>query len=148
MPSAAFADHFIRGASRRPVSVLLCLVLPMFFWISVSAAEKETLTSGEKSQIRQLRSRIRNLENRLDTIRQQAETVRKEQEELELGIELAEARVEEITILLSHSRDEIVRLKAEAAKLSEARKNCSRGARCWPSTCSLRRFSANPGRCS
>ena len=122
-PSASAGIH-MRGASQRPVSVRLCfgcllLLLSLGRPERVAADAAMPTSRSEQTQIRELRSKIHTLEIRLDRIRQQAESLRKEQEELDLGIELAEARVEEISLLLMHSRDEIIRLKTEAAELSK-----------------------------
>lgn len=115
----------MRGASGRPVSTL---VLFLFFSLSLIAlvggtlgesAEDGSTTRVDESQIRAIRKTIHRLESRLETIRRQAEDLRKQQQELDVKIKLAEARVEEIRLILTRSRDEIVRIKEETSRLSE-----------------------------
>lgn len=112
----------MRGASGRPVSavlIFLFLVLLPTGRIGFCQTDGPAAQPGaEKSQIREIRKKIHSLETRLEAIRLEAENLRKQQRELDLKIQLAEARVEEIRLLLTRSRDEILRIKAETSKLS------------------------------
>jgi len=110
--------------SRRPAGIrfvflsLFLLTCCVFLPVLSEAAENGVGASIGSNQIKAVRSRIENLQTRLEGLHRQVETARKQQEELDLGIQIAQARVEEIRLILQKSRDEIVELKEEITRLA------------------------------
>jgi len=75
-------------------------------------------SSSEDTQLGAVRSRIRELEQKLGTLEVRGADVRRRNEELSTQLELAEARVQEVELVLQRSRDEAVRLRDGAAELA------------------------------
>lgn len=76
------------------------------------------LHGAEPEQLGKVRSEIRTLEQRLASLDAEAMTVREERERLQAELELARARVLENELLLTRSRDEIVRIRSGLEALS------------------------------
>lgn len=104
-----------RGAWRRPVC-LVVFAVGMILW-SVITVEAEGPRS-DNDQLVDVRKRIQQYEKKLNTIEQASRSAREERDHLQTEVDLAEARVEEIELELTSSRDEIVRLKEETAAIS------------------------------
>lgn len=112
---------FQRGAQGRPAC-------PWRQWLLVAAAVLMGLSAQpcwcgidppvDVSQIEKVRDQIRTLEGRLAGLEQASQTAKEEKERLDTEVELAEARVKEIELELTRSRDEAIRLKESAAGLS------------------------------
>ncbi|MCP4896495.1 MAG: peptidoglycan DD-metalloendopeptidase family protein [bacterium] len=66
-----------------------------------------------------MRSRIHSLEERLGELERETKDVRAQRERLNFELELAQARVEELEIVLTNTRDEAVRIRDDADRTSE-----------------------------
>ena len=76
-------------------------------------------------QIEEVRSKIQGLEGKLGGLERQSASTRVERERLVVKLDLAQARVEELELVLTESRNQIVALKEDVAGLAtelEARK--------------------------
>jgi septal ring factor EnvC (AmiA/AmiB activator) len=104
-----------RGVFGRPVRSWVVLVL-----LGVAALGTVWAEEGRSGdvQLGAVRSRIRQYEKKLASIEREAESMRRERERLQTEVNLAEARVEEVELELTSSRNEIVRLKEETAAIS------------------------------
>ena len=74
--------------------------------------------TSESDQLSVVRSEIRALEQRLAGLDAAAMTARQQQEALRAELELAQARVRENELLLTRSRDEILRLRLGLEQLT------------------------------
>jgi len=104
-----------RGVFGRPFRSYAVIALVGFMALAVGWAE-EGRSDGD--QLGAVRNRIRLYENKLASIEREAESMRRERQRLLTEVDLAEARVEEVELELTSSRDEIVRLKEETAAIS------------------------------
>lgn len=73
---------------------------------------------ADENQLEAVRDRIRQFEDRLASIERDAETTLQERERLQVEVDLAQARVREVELALTSSRDEIVQLKGETSSIS------------------------------
>jgi len=73
---------------------------------------------GGGGELRAIRARITRLERRLNELGRRTEDARQREERLQAELELAQARVKELEMLLAGSRDEILRLRRRAVALS------------------------------
>jgi murein hydrolase activator len=71
----------------------------------------------EAAQLQEVRSRIESLEAQLAELQRERTGASAERERLSAEVELAEARVREVELVLQRSRDEVVRLRDQAAHL-------------------------------
>ncbi|RLE22364.1 MAG: hypothetical protein DRJ65_14035 [Acidobacteria bacterium] len=106
-------DH--RGAFRRPVRLIGTVVLAAMGLCLQGWAEDPS--SGD-DQLGAVRDRIQQYEKKLATIERETESARVERERLQTQVDLAEARVEEVELELTSSRNEVVRLKKETTAIS------------------------------
>jgi septal ring factor EnvC (AmiA/AmiB activator) len=75
------------------------------------------MVEPSSSQLDTVRSRIRRLESQLITLEQRRSGTEAEQMRLNTELSLAEARVSELELVLTRSRDEAVMIKSEATEL-------------------------------
>ncbi len=75
--------------------------------------------SPEQSQLQAIRTRIRALQTRLERLHGKVSDAAAERDRLKIALELARARVQELELQLTHSRDEILRLRKESDQLAE-----------------------------
>lgn len=106
-------DH--RGACRRPVCLIVVTAL---FALGLGLPARAEDPRSDSDQLVDVRNRIQQYEKKLNTIEQASLSARKERERLQTEVDLAEARVEEVELELTSSRDEVVRLKGETAAIS------------------------------
>jgi septal ring factor EnvC (AmiA/AmiB activator) len=78
----------------------------------------EAVLAADGSQLARVRSRISDLEDQLATLARQSADVVRRREILAAELSLAEARVEELELQLTASRDEAVRLQGEIGEIS------------------------------
>lgn len=104
-----------RGACRRPVC-LIVIIAGLALGLGLPCRAEDPRSDSD--QLVDVRNRIQQYEKRLNTIEQASLSARKERERLQIEVDLAEARVEEVELELTSSRDEIVRLKGETAAIS------------------------------
>ncbi len=107
-----------RGAFGRPVRsslVILAFALAVTGMGLQGWAEDRRPDDG---QLLAVRDRIQQYEKKLAAIEREARSARMEQERLQTEVGLAEARVEEVELELTSSRNEVVRLKEETAAIS------------------------------
>lgn len=83
------------------------------------AAARVGWADSEGGQLAAVRAEMRTLEQRLARLDAEAMTALEERERLEAELGLAEARVLEIELVLTRSRDEIVRLRGGLEELSQ-----------------------------
>ncbi len=76
-------------------------------------------SSPADDQLHAVRMRIDGLVEKLDELAAEAETVEREQQQLDAQLELADARVLEVELLLAESTKEANRLRREAAEIGE-----------------------------
>lgn len=75
--------------------------------------------SPEQSQLQAIRTRIRALQTRLARLHGKVSDAAAERDRLKIALELARARVQELELQLTHSRDEILRLREESEQLAD-----------------------------
>ena len=93
---------------------IVFLILPMIaLCVTVAAAAKPT-----DDQLSAVRERIGRLERDLSRLSAETETAQRERLQLDAELELADARVREVELLLEQSGEEAKRLREEAATLS------------------------------
>ncbi len=108
-----------RGALGRPDFPFWTLLVSIAFAIvpvTPAAAFDEPVQS---TQIEEVRRKIEGLRVNLETLERQSASARVESERLVVELDLAEARVEELELVLTGTRNEIVTLKAEVAALAQ-----------------------------
>lgn len=103
------------GACGRPVCLIVATVavvlgLGLQGWTEENRPDDDQLVT--------VRNRIEKYEKRLATIERETESARLDLERLQTEANLAEARVEEVELELTSSRDEVIRLKEETAAIS------------------------------
>ncbi len=84
----------------------------------VIGIEPSTAASPTDDQLSAVRSRIHRLESDLDRLSVEAKSVEHERLRLDAELELADARVREVELLLERSGEEAARLRQEAAVLA------------------------------
>lgn len=104
-----------RGAFWRPVRLIGAVVMAVMGLCLQGWAENPSPGDG---QLVAVRDRIQKYEKKLATIERETESARVERERLQTQVDLAEARVEEVELELTSSRNEVVRLKEETASIS------------------------------
>jgi septal ring factor EnvC (AmiA/AmiB activator) len=94
---------------------------PVVTFLVVASFSAGALVAGASSpaddQLHAVRMRIDRLEERLDELAVEAETVERERARLDAQLELADARVLEVELLLAESTEEANRLRREAAEI-------------------------------
>ncbi len=111
-----------RGASRRPVFpfwVMIGVIFLALLTVSIVVADDPV----QSDQIEDVRRRIAGLELDLQNLDRQSESARGERERVGVELDLAEARVEELELVLTETRNEIVALKDEVAALAAELEN-------------------------
>jgi septal ring factor EnvC (AmiA/AmiB activator) len=93
---------------------LIFLVIPLL----VLCAFQATATSPTNDQLSTVRERIGRLEDELRRLAAEAESTERERQQLDAELELADARVREVELLLSRSGEEARRLRQEASVLA------------------------------
>ncbi len=74
--------------------------------------------SPEQSQLQAIRTRIRALQTRLERLHGKVTDAAAERDRFKIALELARARVQELELKLTDSRNEILRLRKETEKLA------------------------------
>jgi len=92
----------------------LLLILPLLAF----PATLSTAANPSDDQLSAVREKIGRLERDLGRLSAEAETAQRERRQLDAELELADARVREVELLLEKSGDEAMRLREEAAVLS------------------------------
>ncbi len=105
-----------RGALRRPVR-LICAVPVIVMGLCLQGWAQDP-PPGD-GQLDAVRDRIQQYEKKLATIEREKESARVERERLQTQVDLAEARVEEVELELTSSRNEVIRLTEETAAISQ-----------------------------
>ncbi len=110
------SDH--RGACGRPVrsSLVILAVIVVMAGVGLQGSAEGRRPGDE--QLLAVRNRIQQFENRLASIASETKSAEKERERLQTQVDLAEARVEEVELELTSSRNEVVLLKEETAAIS------------------------------
>ena len=96
----------------RPLSFWLPVLLLPLCWVWPALGSGPT-----DDQLHAVRMRIDQIEKRLDRLASEAEGVTKERQQLDAQLELADARVREIELLLEESSREAELLRTEAARV-------------------------------
>ncbi len=81
-------------------------------------ATGQEVVAPDSSQLAAVRARIASLEGRVTELASESAGVARRREQLDAELQLAQARVEELELLVEHSRDEAGRLRSEAAELA------------------------------
>ena len=105
-----------RGVAPGIRAALAWALLPIVMHLGTGGAR---LHASESSQLEEVRSTIRSLEAELETLESRSADTREQQERLETELRLAEARVHELELILTSSRDEAAELRDQAAALAD-----------------------------
>ena len=100
---------FVKWLIRSSLPTLLAIVL---------CASIASGASPTDNQLSAVRGKIDRLENDLQRLAEEAESTERERMQLDAELELADARVREVELLLAQSGEEATRLKQEAAALA------------------------------
>jgi septal ring factor EnvC (AmiA/AmiB activator) len=100
-------------AMRRAIRTLCLVLLGTAFGLTEAAA-----ASPANDQLSVVRQRIDRLENDLERLAVEAESTERERHQLDAELELADARVREVELLLERSGEEARKLREEAAVLA------------------------------
>jgi len=98
---------------RRAVAIVVLL------WLGLTSTAAGIDADEPGSQLTKVRGRIRQLEGELGQLSHQADDIEKERDRLNAELELAQARVDELELVLAASRDEASRLRAEVEELGD-----------------------------
>lgn len=101
----------MRGRALPLLAVLLAL--------SAGALEGSSAVGPVKPQLEVVRKRIRQLKHELDDLDRRTADARSLELKLTTQLDLAQARVKELELVLTDSRDEIIRLRAEAEQTAK-----------------------------
>ena len=104
-----------RGACGRPVRLIVVAAVVV---LGLALPGRAEILRPDNDQLSAVRDRIYQHEKKLASIERETQSARKEQERLQTEVDLAEARVEEVELELTTSRDEVIRLKEETAAIS------------------------------
>ncbi len=95
-------------------------LLVVLLALGVGVLEGSSAVEPVKPQLEAVRSRIRQLKQQLDDLDRRTADARSRELQLTAQLDLAEARVKELELVLTDSRDEIIRLRAEAEATANA----------------------------
>ena len=94
-------------------------LLAVLLVIAAGVLEGSSSVGPVKPQLVVVRSRIRQLKQELDDLDRRTADARSKELKLTAQLNLAQARVEELELVLTGSRDEIIRLRAEAERTAK-----------------------------
>lgn len=98
---------------KRLLSLLVLLLAP-----AVGVVEGSSAVGPVKPQLAVVRNRIQQLKRELEELDRKTADARSQELKLTAQLDLAQARVKELELVLTDSRDQIIRLRAEAERIA------------------------------